>query len=89
MTKNYFSKEKSPQRSEINIDDEKENEDDLFKHPGDFPGILSTVNRNVRVDNWLHDQFGIDIQKNYCRKSLEHKKCPFLKSAKHHNHCTR
>ena len=68
MTNNYFSKEKSPQRSEINIDDEKENEDDLFKHPGDFPGILSTVNRNVRVDNWLHDQFGIDIQKKLLSK---------------------
>ena len=58
MTGDYFFKEE-PKPKEIEVPvDEKENNDRLFKHPGD---VLSAVNVNVRVDNWLHDQLGIDF----------------------------
>ena len=57
MTGDYFFQdEKARKENKATYeDDEKENDDHLFKHPS----VLSTVNVNVRVDNWLHNQFGI------------------------------
>ena len=58
LTDDYFTKEEPKPKETGVIICEREDDDHLFKHPGECD-VLSAVNVNVRVDNWLHNQLGI------------------------------
>ena len=60
LTDDYFTKEEPKPKETGVIICERENDDHLFKHPGEC-NVLSAVNVNVRVDNWLHNQLGMDF----------------------------
>ena len=62
LTDDYFTKEEPKPKETGVIVFERENDDHLFKHPGECD-VLSAVNVNVRVDNWLHNQLGINFKK--------------------------